>query len=69
MGYERQYEIKEPKESLHWINHSTSQILKLLKELAPILAKIRDRLDKPASLTIKHAKPDEFGSKQEEIPF
>lgn len=68
--YERQYEIKEPKESLHWINFSTKKMLKLFEELLPMLAQIRDRLERFQPVQApRYAKPDDLGSKQEEIPF
>jgi hypothetical protein len=51
MSYEKkQYEIKEPKESLHWINFTTGKVLKELekqgKELENISGLLRQLRDK-----------------------
>lgn len=58
MYEDKKFEIKEPKENLHWINYNTKQILKVLKELQPIVDEIRKNLKKPPNST-----------SSDEIPF
>lgn len=59
MSYEKNYEIKEPKENLHWISYNTKKQADLLKEIKELLVKVLDKLGKPSGLA----------SKDEDLPF
>lgn len=59
MQEEKKYEIKEPKENLHWISHHARKQTDLLKEIKELLVRIEGRLSSNGGLS----------SKNEELPF
>ena len=60
MYEEKKYEIKEPKESLHWISFNSKKSTKLLEEALVILKDIKEALRARGSTGSKHG---------DEIPF
>jgi hypothetical protein len=45
MSEEKRYEIKEPKENLHWISFNTKKGTDLLREISEKLSKILERME------------------------
>lgn len=41
---EKKYEMREPKESLHWISFSSKKQLEVLKEIKDLLEGLKDQI-------------------------
>jgi len=68
---DKNYEMTEPKVSLHWINYNTKQILKELRTLVQINMDLRSDLGAAKKASAPGSYPQQSYSPppQEELPF
>jgi hypothetical protein len=80
MSDEKKYEMREPKENLHWINYSAKKQLECLIQIKELLGQILrgqmiDNISKTPSTTPEYPAPHVYQSKptytarQDDIPF